>query len=322
MRKTMIVLSIIFALIVAGLAAAIGLSTPVAPPRMPSVASAFDGVDFSDLPPAKTYTARDGTRLLYRAYPGDPKRVVIAIHGSSGSGDGMHAVARAIRARGPTVYALTMRGHEGTGRSGDVDYIGQLEDDVADFVTAHAPRPPGGTRTLLGFSSGGGFALRLAGGPQGGMFDRLILIAPLLPYVAPTIRENAGGWISLAMPRIVALSLINRLGITAFNGLPAMAMAVDRAQLSKTHQTPVYTYRMLRNFGPTDDYQGDIRRAHGPVFVFDGSKDEIFHADRFAPLLGPLRPDLRVTIVPGLNHMEMTTKPAALSVIAAAAAAE
>jgi non-heme chloroperoxidase len=320
MRTMLTIFIVVAVLAVGGLAGAIVFSAPATPPKMESVSSAFADADFSGLPPQQHYTARDGTKLIYRAYPGDPKHIVIAIHGSSGAGDSMHFVASAIRARGPTVYALTMRGHEGTGRSGDVDYIGQLDDDVADFMSTLKPRKTGETRTLLGFSSGGGFALRVAGGRYGGLFDRLILVAPQLPYRAATVRPGAGGWISLAMPRIIALSLLNRAGITVFNGLPVLAFAVDRSRLAETHLTPVYTFRMVRNFGPSDDYRGDVQRAHGKVIVFDGGKDEIFRPDQFAPLLKPLRPDLSVIIVPGLSHMEMTTKPAALDAIASAAA--
>jgi pimeloyl-ACP methyl ester carboxylesterase len=242
---------------------------------------------------------------------------VVLVHGSSGTSGSMHLVAKAIHAKGATVYALAMRGHDGTGRSGDVDYIGQLDDDVVDFLKTLGPRKTGETRTLLGFSSGGGFALRFAGGPNGGLFDRLILVSPQLPHDAPTSRSGAGGWVSVAIPRIVGLSILTRLGITAFNGLPALRMAANPDPA--VGLTPVYSYRMLSNFGPTDDYAGDLKRVRGPVALLVGAKDEIFHADQYAPLLKPVRPDLTVTVLPGLSHMEMTTKPLALDALAAAA---
>ncbi len=130
---------------------------------MTSVSDAFAGTDFSNMPPKSHFTARDGTRLDYRAYPGDPARVVVLVHGSSGTSASMHLVAKAIHAKGATVFALAMRGHDGTGRSGDVDYIGQLDDDVVDFIKTLGPRKTGETRTLLGFSSGGGFSAAVRG---------------------------------------------------------------------------------------------------------------------------------------------------------------
>ena len=214
----LIALAALALVLAAAPAAVIAFSAPAPIVPMASVEDAFAGVDFSGMPPVQHYTARDGEALIYRAYPGDPKRVVVLIHGSSGTTASVYPLARAIHGRGATVYTVAMRGHDGTGRSGDIDYIGQLDDDLVDFMKTLGPRKAGETRTLIGFSSGGGFALRFAGGGNGALFDRLILIAPQFPHDAPTVRPNGGGWISIAIPRYVALSLLTRLGVTAFNG--------------------------------------------------------------------------------------------------------
>jgi alpha-beta hydrolase superfamily lysophospholipase len=59
-----------------------------------------------------------------------------------------------------------LRGHHNSGRSGDIDYIGQLEDDLADFVAVLRPLHPNASFTLIGFSSGGGFVLRVIAHPD------------------------------------------------------------------------------------------------------------------------------------------------------------
>lgn len=301
------------------LAAAIAFDAPKTPPVMPSVAKSLDRVDFSDLPAMSHFTARDGTALATRAYPGDPARVVILVHGSSGTTASMHAVAQALHRAGATVYALAMRGHDHTGRMGDVDYVGQLDDDVADFVATHGARKPGERRVLVGFSSGGGFALRIAGGPYGKLFDRYVLVSPFLRYDAPTTRANGGGWTRVAVARIAGLTALDRLGIHRFDYLPIIAFAVAPEMMQV--QTAFYTYRMMRNFQPHDDYLGDLARAPAPVALVVGEKDEIFKADQYAPLLKPVRPDLAVTIVPGVNHMGMIATPEGTRAIAAAALA-
>ena len=311
-------IAIVAVIAAAILAAIIAFSNPEPLPPMKSVATAFEGADFHDMPPKQHFTARDGTILDYRLYPGEPQRIAVLVHGSSGPSASMHPLARAIRAGGATVYALAMRGHDGTGRNGDIDYIGQLDDDLVDFVKTLGPRAAGQPRTLLGFSSGGGFTLRFAGGPNGALFDSLILVSPQFPYYAPTMRPASGGWASVAVPRIVALTLLTRLGITAFNGLPVMVLSVDPARQKTAQLTPVYSFRMLRNFGPSDDYLGDVKRVRGPIRVFVGADDEIFRAEQFAPLLKPVRPDLTVTVLPGIGHMGMTVKAAAVGAIAAA----
>ena len=315
MRVILIVSLVLVVGIMVAVAGVLAFDAPQAPPPMLSVENAFIGVDFRALPARSTFTARDGTKLVYRAYPGDPRDVVVLVHGSSGTSASMHVVAEAIHARGATVYALGMRGHDGNpGRSGDIDYVGQLDDDVVDFMRTLAPRPNGGRRTLLGFSSGGGFVLHFAGSPNARLFDRFVLVSPQLPVTAPTTRPNAGGWVSVAIPRIVVLSMLSRAGMDWFGGLPVLAMAV--APGKESVQTPVYSYRMLRNFGPDPDYLGDLKRAPGPVYLLAGSRDEIFRSDRYAALLKPVRPDLDVTLVPGLGHMDMTVKQAGVEAIA------
>jgi len=37
--------------------------------------------------------------------------------------------------------------------------------------------------------------------------------------------------------------------------------------------------------------------------------DELFYPERFAPLLRSVRPDLGITIVPGIGHIGMTVAP-------------
>jgi alpha-beta hydrolase superfamily lysophospholipase len=296
----------------------LAFDAPVPPKPMRSVETALDHADFSDLPAPGSFTARDGARLTYRAYPGDPANTVILIHGSSGNSASMHVLARALHQRGANVYALSLRGHDHLGRSGDIDYAGQLDDDLADFVKTLPPEPKGGHRTLLGFSSGGGFALRIAGGPYGHLFNRFILLAPALYRDAPTMRPplagvQGGGWVSVAIPRFVLLTILSRLGIHAFEGLPVLAFAVPPEK--RGSQTAFYSFRMAVNFGATRHYLDDLKRAPGPVTLFDGTDDEIFLAHKFAPLLKPARPDLKVILLPGLDHMDMIVAPAALKAI-------
>ncbi len=316
MRVLIVSLLLLLVFGVGGLAVALAMA-PAVPPSLQTVETAFAGVDFSDMPAASSFAARDGAKLTYRLYRGDPAMVAILVHGSSGTSGSMHAVARAIHARGWTAYTLSMRGHDHTGRAGDIDYIGQLDDDLADFMKTI---PAGPKPVLLGFSSGGGFVLRIAGGSDGRLFERFVLVSPQLPARSPVMRPNAGGWVSVALPRIIALEILSRFGIHAFDGLTTLAFAV--APQNRDAQTASYSYRMMRNFGPTDDFLGDLNRAPGPVTVLAGRDDDLFYADKYEGVLRPARPGLKLTLIPGMRHMDMTVKPVAVEAIADAVTLE
>lgn len=131
---------------------------PEPPPPMKSITASFQSVDFSDLAQLKHYTARDGARLAFRAYApatSPAKGSAVLVHGSSASSSSLHLLAKGLSRAGYAVYALDIRGHGESGPKGQITYIGQLEDDVEDFLEAVQPVGP---RTLVGFSSGGGFA--------------------------------------------------------------------------------------------------------------------------------------------------------------------
>jgi pimeloyl-ACP methyl ester carboxylesterase len=226
----------------------------------------------------------------------------------------MHVIAQALQARGASVFALDLRGHEGGGRTGDVDYVGQLTDDIADFAQTLPARKPGEQRGLVGFSAGGGLALTFAGSQSGRAFNRYVFVSPALAYNAPTARPGFGGWVNGAMPRILVLFALNQVGITTFNGLPTSAFAAPPG--AKYATTPLYTFRMAASFGAGPNFLDDLRNAPGKVALVIGGSDEVFVADRYEPLLKPVRPDLEVNVLPGLNHMDMIIKPEAVALIA------
>src|SRR5580700_5354017 len=240
------------------LGAILAFDAPVQPPPLASVSEPFANVDFSDLPAIQTYPARDGAKLGYRVYEGSGAQAVVLIHGSSDDGAGLHPLAKALRDAGASVYVPVLRGHGHFGRSGDIDYIGQLEDDLADFVAVLRPLHPNASFSLIGFSSGGGFVLRVIASPGEKLFDRFIMISPALPQNAPTIRPDTGGWVSVAKPRIIALAILNRLGIDWFNGLPIVAFATSP---KAPNLTSVYSFRLAVDFGAPRDYL-EIGRAH------------------------------------------------------------
>src|SRR4051812_38197695 len=199
--------------IAAVLAGAIAFGGPANPPPMASVADPFKAVRYEDLPALAHFVARDGTKLAFRPYPAQaasPKGSVVLVHGSSGKSRGMHVMAKAFAASGYSAYALDIRGHGDSGEKGTIAYVGQLEDDLEDFVrSVKSPQP----MTLVGFSSGGGFVLRFAGSGRQALFSNYLLLSPFISQDSPTYRRDAGGWVGVGVPRWVAIAVLDGFGL-------------------------------------------------------------------------------------------------------------
>ena len=301
---------------VVGLAALIVFGTRPQPPALTSVSAPMRRIDFSDLPTLQQFKARDGQPLSYRLYPGTGRDVVVLIHGSSGESSGMHAVAKTLSAIGDTVYVPDLRGHGHDGRPGDIDRIGQLDDDLVDFVGVIRRLHPSASLILVGHSSGGAFVMRIAEGPDARWFTRFVILSPALPHGGETLRPNAGGWVTPFVGRIIALKILNQLGVRWFNGLPILAFAVDPH--ASVPLDAAYSYRMQQNFTAPPDAIARLSVLKQPLTVLVGSKDELLFADRFAPLIHRVRPDVPVILVPDIDHMGMVTDRRALAALTSA----
>jgi pimeloyl-ACP methyl ester carboxylesterase len=295
------------------------IATPLQrPAEMRSVSESAKGIDWSTLPALERFQARDGTWLGYRHYAAGGSatgRGAIFIHGSSGSsGTVNHALTAAISAHGVETWALDTRGHGGSGTHGDIAYVGQLEDDLVDFV-AHVRRSaPDLPLTLIGHSAGAGFSLRVAATPiVQDLFVRTVLVAPYLGYDAPTNFEHSGGWANADIPRFLGLTALRKLGIDCCSQLPVLAFAVPAN--SERILTATYSDRLMRNFA-TRGYRLDLPAVTHPMTIFGGAADEMMISAKYAETVQAIRPDIDVKIIEGVNHMGMVTNPKAVNAIA------
>ncbi len=312
---------------VAILAGLVAFSRPPERPR-PDAGTGLDfaaaiATDLSTLPDRQDYRARDATVLSYRRYAaanGSAARTIILVHGSGWHGMQFHALAKALAANGlGTVIVPDLRGHgPDPVRRGDVDHIGQLEEDLFDLIAHLKNGGEPGRLVLGGHSSGGGLVVRFAGGRYGGEADAFLLLAPFLKYDAPTTRPASGGWARPATGRIVALGLINTLGITAFNHLPVISFAMPRSVLDGplgNTATTRYTYRMNVSFAPRPDYTGDLARLDRPFLLLAGDRDEAFIADKYESTIGPHTSSGSYRILAGVNHLGLVDAEATVNAI-------
>jgi pimeloyl-ACP methyl ester carboxylesterase len=294
------------------------IATPLTrPPELHSLSASRGTIDFSALPPIARFQARDGTMLGFRHYAASGPatgRGAIVIHGSSGSsGTSIHALSAALAARGVETWAIDIRGHGTSGTRGDIAYVGQLEDDLADFVAVVRKTAPTLPLTLIGHSAGGGFALRVAGSPIQNLFVRTVLLAPYLGYDAPTNQPNSGGWASADIPRVLGLMVLRKIGIDCCEALPTLAFAVPPN--SENLLVPAYSDRLMRNFA-THGYRTDLAAATWPLTIFSGAADELMLADKYADAVHAVAPSVDVKLIDGVNHIGIVSDPKAVSIIA------
>ena len=310
---------LIWSAVVAGL---IIFGTAKPPDAATAITEPFSAIDVGALPELLRYKARDGARLSYREYRATGTRVAVLLHGSAGSSVDMHPLALALQRAGTTALVPDLRGHGANRPHGDIAYVGQLDDDLADFIINRKPQLAQSTWTILGFSSGAAFGLRFgAESPAGQLVDRYVLVSPYLRYNALSIRHSEPGaaapqsWAAVSTGRIIGLTFLNHFGVHLWDGLPVLAFPVPE-NIDSTTRT--YSWRMQRNFGADDDYLADIRRANRPVQVLVGGSDEILDAEKLKAEFQTQRSDIPVTIIPGLGHSDMVTRPDAIGALAAA----
>jgi alpha-beta hydrolase superfamily lysophospholipase len=283
------------------------------PEAMASINEPFKTVDMSGLPPLRTFLGADNRELGYREYIGQGAAgSVTLVHGSSADSSSMHPLAMALAAAGYRVYTLDIRGHGGSGSRGHIGFIGQLESDLEAFVGAVRPQAPA---MLAGFSSGGGFVLRFAASERQALFDSYLLLAPFLGQDAPSHRPDSGGWISVGVPRIIALSLLNRLGISSLNHLPVIRFALD--DNAREILAPEYDFNLAMNFRPESNYLASIQRVRRPCAVLAGDADEAFRTDQYQPIVRQAGRDWSVRLLPGVGHIGLLLSPVALEAMVA-----
>lgn len=314
-------LAALFLGLILGLGALAGMAITDSPKRPPitpggDVVPGMADWNQAEIPPTQKISARDGAPLVYRAYAGSADKVVILVHGSTGSSFDMHKVAQALQAAGATVYSISLRGHGGSGSlNGDVSYVGQLEDDLVDLVRALKVGGDQIKRTLVGFSAGGGFTLKVAGGPQRRLFQSYMAIAPyiLLDPNSPEARSN--GWVSVGTRRVRVLRILDSIGLPFFQDLIVARYATEAG--ADDRRTPDYSYRLFVSLRVDQDWRAALARIQAPTVVLLGADDSLVQAERNGTLAS-FNPHIKLDVIQNMDHIEMITSPEALAAAAAA----
>lgn len=251
------------------------------------------------------FTGKDGQKLVFRVSPGERNMVVVLLHGSGSEGRYLQGLAGQIRHKlNATVILPDLRGHglSMLSKPGDVDYLGQYEDDLEALYQHLKSTYPLARLVLGGHSSGGGLALKYGGG-QRPPYDAYPLLAPYLSYKAPTTRPNSGGWVQVAKPRYAGLSMLNAVGITRLNSQPVLFFNRP-TKINDALQLQSYSYRLNESLAPKD-FATDLQRNKKPILVLVGTEDEAFYTQEFSPLFRVHAPQAIVAVIDGVTHLSL-----------------
>ncbi|WP_163536238.1 alpha/beta hydrolase [Gracilibacillus sp. YIM 98692] len=255
------------------------------------------------LPKLNEYEARDGTQLTYRYYESSANQVLILLHGSGYHSDYLEPLANYLSNENiASVYTPNVRGHGNRADNrGDIDYIGQIEQDINDLIELVNERHPNQSIVLGGHSSGGGTVIRIAGGEYSHeTVDDYLLIAPYVHHKAPTNNSDENGWANVSVPRMIGLSMLNQVGITHMNDTNVISFNMPNEYRDGT-ETLTYSYRLQISMHPRDDYNQDIASMNGDVLVLAGSEDESFQAEKYDVVFN-VHDQTDVVLVDGLSH--------------------
>jgi alpha-beta hydrolase superfamily lysophospholipase len=225
------------------------------------------------------FTVRDNKKIFAYRFAKQSDNTIILIHGVGSNAYMYNKTAGLLQeATQAEVYAIDLRGHgQSEGNSGDVDYINQYVNDLADIISTIRKEKPNGKIIITGHSMGGGIALRYAMEKQYQQPDGFLLFAPLIGHNSPaflqgqaTENKDEEPFMKIHIERIIGLSMLNEIGIHYYDSLPVLFFNLPEAiPLRK------YSYRANKSMTP-DDYVTGLKAVDKPMLVLIGSEDEAF----------------------------------------------
>lgn len=250
------------------------------------------------------FTVRDKHKIFAYKFSKKSPNTIILIHGVKSDATDYLKTAQVLQqATKSEVYAIDLRGHGlSEGKSGDVDYINQYADDLADIIETIRKNKPDGKIIIAGHSMGGGIILRYAIGNYKEKVDGFLLFAPLIGHNSPAFpqgqvaeNDSTESFMKINIARIIGLKMLNEINWHEQDSLPVLFFNLPIG-------TPLraYSYRANMSMAP-ENYVDGLKAVKVPMLVLIGNKDEAFVAEaQQNAILGNSKGE--VQIIDGATH--------------------
>lgn len=250
------------------------------------------------LPKLHFFKTRDQYKLSYREYNACSKNILVLLHGVGEDNKYLFQLANYFSKNNiAKVYTPNLRGYgDFVERRGDVDYIGQIEDDLTDFLIWLKANNHESRIILGGHSFGGASTLRFASSPAEHLVDGYIFIAPYIHPKAPFIKKN---YSKVSYYNLITLSILEKLKIRKFHHKPVYT-SLKAEELRHGGEAPQLSYRMAMSRIPTK-YRDAINAINKPSMAIVGGDDELYNTEKFEDVFKS-NPFFTTKVLPGINH--------------------
>lgn len=263
------------------------------------------------------FRARDKHKIFAYRFTAKSPNTIILIHGvKSVASDYLKTAALLQQATQAEVYGIDLRGHgKSEGKPGDVVYINQYADDLADIVRVIRKKKPNGKIIIAGHSMGGGVILRYAMENNKEKADAFILFAPLIgqnspafPQAQNTEKDSTEAFMKIHIARVIGLKMLNEINRHELDSLPVLFFNLPKG-------TPLreYSYRANASMAP-DNYIDGLKAVKIPMLVLIGNRDEAFVAEAQQKAIEDYSKGA-VKVIEGATHESILQNPLAFQLI-------
>ncbi|EAQ63952.1 hypothetical protein MED121_04243 [Marinomonas sp. MED121] len=279
----------------------------------------------------QTFLARDGIRLAYDDFAPEKgaKACCIFLHGSTYNARRYANLAKALCAKGYQACLLNWRGHgESEGKPGDLDYVGQLEDDLADMIVHLKQKNRGCDIVIGGHSAGAVVCLRYIDKYGCDAIKGVSIVSPAINGPLETVRypQPSSVWqykltyFRQAKPiepapeaALQHAPILNMKAFWAAKLLPFMRhKAILRFPASERMaklegRVLDYSYNLMLSCD-INAYPRAFNKISVPVILLVGEEDEVIHPQLMETIFHwHIQPSLSRTLikVPKLNHIRI-----------------